>query len=457
MSLLLFPYRMKSGANFLPQFNRMMISSSRSRSTYVGFGNTNRSMENRVVLPHFLNWWKPTLIATNSTANISAMRRFSSDGKDDRSSPNPSNPSDTSISNYNSEDFVSEPSAVQAEDPFGLLFEDGADGLGSVLPPEYQRDAITGRVLTSTDTSKSNVSKVSDREKRILNMDSLEHDVQLMDSVQKHWTSKGTDDETGLPKELNDLGERIRETNIATNVLGRSPSAQTTKEVLDDGSEFISSDETGFSQPLTMDEYRTFQKFMKTKHKVDVAVDDMPVTTQVKADGRLPKYGLPATSDTDPDNVELSLKWLTARAQRQMDETVDDNPYSDLMPGDLSPSRLVNRKRAKLIPSKELHFNNLALLQHFITPTGQIMNRAQTRLGARDQRRVARLIKRGRSIGVLPYVGQFKVENHGWLHSPDMNKERKWERTLRRRGLSIQKPTTRTQNVETEMDAFSGE
>jgi ribosomal protein S18 len=434
---LLFRYRITSCAKIIPQFNRMMISSISRPTCFVSIAiNIDTKKPQRL-----------ELIPFKCQTKFSATRYFSSsDGKDDGNIQKP----DNSI-------VGGESTAIQAEDPFGLLFEDGADGLGSILPPEYQRDSITGRVLTSTDASKSGVSKLSDREKRILNMDSLEQDVQLMDSVQKHWTSKGTDDETGLPKELNDLGERIRETNIATNVLGRSPSAQTTKEVLDDGSEFISSDETGFSQPLTMDEYRTFQKFMKEKHQVDVAVEDVPVTTQVKTDGRLPKYGLPATSDTDPDNVELSLKWLTARAQRQMDETVDDNPYSDLMPGDLSPSRLVNRKRAKLIPTKELYFNNLALLQHFITPTGQIMNRAQTRLGARDQRRVARLIKRGRSMGVLPYVGQFKVENHGWLHSSDIHKERKWERTLRRRGLVIQKPATPPQKTENEMDASPSE
>ena len=432
MSLLLFRSRINACTKVLPPTNRSM----RVLTRIIDFKN-DKTLPIRS-LSTSLHWQKPVLTSSKATPLLQTSKYFFSSKNGQKKTGN----NDDSSENANQEYFRIEP-----EDPFGLLLNDESDSLESILPPELHRDAVTGRVLSSTDSSKtSGVSRVSDREKRILNMDSMEHDVQLMDSVQKHWTSKGTDEETGLPKELNDLGERIRESDMATNVLGRSPKAQTTKEVLDDGSEFISSDDTGFSQPLTMDEFQTFQKFMKTKHKVEVGVDDLPVTTQVKTDGRYLKHD--SSNDNDPDNVDLSLKWLTARAQRQMDESLDDNPYSDLMPGDLSPSPVVNRKRAKLIPHNQLYFNNLALLQHFISPTGQIMNRTQTRLGARDQRRVARLIKRGRALGVLPYVGQFKVENHGWLHSKDIHKERQWERALRQRGLVVQKSATSTNKVE---------
>jgi len=111
------------------------------------------------------------------------------------------------------------------------------------------------------------------------------------------------------------------------------------------------------------------------------------------------------------------------------------------MPDDLSPSRVVNRRRAKQIPMKLLHHNNVGLLKHYISETGQIRNRVQTRLGARDQRRIARLVKRARSLGLIPYLGQFKVEDHGWVHAPDIHKERKWEQRLAERGLQIQRKT----------------
>ncbi|ACI65625.1 predicted protein, partial [Phaeodactylum tricornutum CCAP 1055/1] len=50
-----------------------------------------------------------------------------------------------------------------------------------------------------------------------------------------------------------------------------------------------------------------------------------------------------------------------------------------------------------------LHHNNIPLLKSFLTPTGQIRNRVQTRLGARDQRRVTKLIKRARCLGLMPF------------------------------------------------------
>ena len=250
--------------------------------------------------------------------------------------------------------------------------------------------------------------------------------------------------------ELTAMGERIRTTDIATNVLGRSVHGQKTKEVLEDGTETISRDtEYNFSQPLTLEEYKAFEKYMKTKHDMNISVDDIPVSTQQKPNpigsperNSTPgQMAMPKTEEivpVHPDEAELSLKWLTSRAQRQMDDSLDDNPYSDLMPGDLSPKRVVNRKHAKIIPTKLLHYNHMSLLQHFIGPTGQIMNRSQTRLGARDQRRISKLIKRSRALGLIPYIGQFKIENHGWVHTDDIHTNRTWENQIEQRGLVIQ-------------------
>jgi hypothetical protein len=78
-------------------------------------------------------------------------------------------------------------------------------------------------------------------------------------------------------------------------------------------------------------------------------------------------------------------------------------------------------------------------LQRFMTPTGQIRNRVQTRLGARDQRRVAKLVKRARALGLMPYSGQFKAEQHGWIHAKDMAEDKGWERELEKRGLVIKR------------------
>jgi hypothetical protein len=63
----------------------------------------------------------------------------------------------------------------------------------------------------------------------------------------------------------------------------------------------------------------------------------------------------------------------------------------------------------------------------------------QTRLGAREQRKVAKLIKRARSIGLMPYVGQQKAETHGWLHEEDIHADRDWETEMNRRGLVVKR------------------
>ncbi|GAX14480.1 hypothetical protein FisN_11Hh059 [Fistulifera solaris] len=319
--------------------------------------------------------------------------------------------------------------AVSAEDtwddPFGLNYEDGEGRIGpeKELPPIYERDATTGRL---TGVIKK---ELTEEEKRILKADPIDQEKWLLKSLEKHWQESGTD-EIGIPVELNKLGERIRKTNLGLNVLGRSPRSTSSAP---QSADIEQSSGESFTKPLSGSEFKAFSKFMKKEFKLEIDEDHIPTASsapQKKKD-----------DDLDPDEQELALKWLTARAQRQMDDFLDDNPYSDLMPGDLSPSRLVNRKRAKQIPVNVLHHNNIPLLQRFLNPTGQIKHRIQTRLGARDQRRVAKLVKRARSLGLLPYVGQHKVETHGWIHEKDLGEDREWEKELKRRGLVIEKKT----------------
>ena len=69
------------------------------------------------------------------------------------------------------------------------------------------------------------------------------------------------------------------------------------------------------------------------------------------------------------------------------------------------------------------------------------MNRVQSRLGAKDQRKVAKLIKRARAMGLLPTAGQFKIESHGSIHERDIHKDREWEAELKRRGLVAPVPS----------------
>merc|ERR1712032_1366797 len=171
---------------------------------------------------------------------------------------------------------------------------------------------------------------------------------------------------------------------------------------------------------------------MKDKYDIDVDEEDIPVEP-INND----KYGFPHDSYGDDsklggyaDTEELNKQWMSSNAMRFMDDTKDDDPFSDLIPSDLSPTPLVNRRKAKAIPRRLFHHNNLALLRRYITPSGQIMNRVQSRLGAKDQRKIAKLIKRARHLGLIPTSGQFVVENHGSIHEKDIHDDKDWEKEL---------------------------
>lgn len=204
------------------------------------------------------------------------------------------------------------------EDPFGVFFEDGKEGLGPQLPPIYKRDTTTGRLTGEVEI------ELSEQDKKTLSADPIERERMLLESVEKHWEKQGREKD-GAPKELNKLGARVRRTNMSLNTLGRTVKAQASAEELDDGSE-LGRDKTGFTNNLTGQEFRSFAEFMRRKHKVDVEEEDIPVMANQSARTRSAEAAM--KGGEDPDETELSLKWLTARAQRQMDDSVDDNVSS---------------------------------------------------------------------------------------------------------------------------------
>ncbi|KAL7536346.1 hypothetical protein ACHAXR_007103 [Thalassiosira sp. AJA248-18] len=74
------------------------------------------------------------------------------------------------------------------------------------------------------------------------------------------------------------------------------------------------------------------------------------------------------------------------------------------------------------------------------------MNRVQSRLGAKEQRKIAKLVKRARHLGLIPHLGQWKFEDHGNLHEENLASaspssknvvegKRDWEVELEQRGL----------------------
>lgn len=308
------------------------------------------------------------------------------------------------------------------DDPFGVHFEDGTDHgkLGPTIPPKYKRDPMTGKFTGEEER------EVTERDRTLLKMDAVQEQEYLLEKLIDDWDLT-EEDEAGGSKKLSELAQRIRRDNMGLNTLGRSVEAQSLKGSLEDGEDAYS-DETGFSKPLSPSEFKVFQEHMKDNYNAEIDEDDIPVEHASDDGSVLGGYA---------DDEDLNTKWMSSSAVRFMDDTKDDDPFSDLLPSDLSPSRLVNRKQAKPIPRKLLHHNNLELLRRYITPTGQIMNRVQSRLGAKDQRKIAKMIKRARHLGLLPMAGQFVVEAHGSIHEKDIDKDKQWEEELVRRGLVV--------------------
>jgi ribosomal protein S18 len=342
----------------------------------------------------------------------------------------------------------------QDSDPFGVRYDDGDEpgklGPPDQMPPKYRRDAATGKFTGDVEA------ELTAEERRLLNMSPLDRDKVLLKRVIQTWENEMEEkDQTGDPKALADFARRVRLAKMSLNVLGRSGQAQAMKSVSEEGEELGRDKETGFTQPLTKSEFKTFQKYMRDRHGKEVKEDDVPVHSD---DAHAPKssssfsppsplddpdiqvQGITDDSAVDPDNPDLSLKWLTSRAQWEVNKKYGaEGPFDEMLPRDLNLSRIVNRKRARVLPRELLHHNNLGLLRRYISPAGQIYHRVRTRLGARDQRRIAKLIKRARNLGLIPHSGQFVVEDHGWIYEKDIRQNKPWEEELIRRGLVITK------------------
>lgn len=361
--------------------------------------------------------WKKSHVQMPATSSV----RFFSDNNRGEGSKDPPTPSPSSIAND--------------EDPFGVNYKDvDTDGendestvnTGPDLPPNYIRDSATGKFTGKIQK------ELSSKDAHLLKLSQLAKGQALTNKFAGSLSNKG----------LEDSSRRIREQESAFNILGRK---------VPDVSEAIASEAAdgivagSHTAPLTDAEFRSLEKFMQKSSTGDHETKTInSVLQNAKAENLIPivrkssaKHPSSAANkdESDPD---LDLEWTTVAAQSSMtdlDEEDLEDPFANLMPSDLNPAKKVNRKRAKPLPRELLHHNNLALLRRYVTPGGQIMNRVQSRLGAKDQRKISKLIKRARHLGLIPVLGQWKVEDHGNVKEKDILENRDWEKELLERGL----------------------
>ena len=65
---------------------------------------------------------------------------------------------------------------------------------------------------------------------------------------------------------------------------------------------------------------------------------------------------------------------------------------------------MARRKTSPLQTEDSVDYKDVRRLQRFLTERGKVLPRRATGLSAKQQRQVARAIKRARQIALLPYV-----------------------------------------------------
>ena len=370
--------------------------------------------------------------------HVRTRRFFSSDDKDKDKHNNNKTKDTTDSSNSGMSKTISS-AEEDSEELFGIPFSDKQTALNkdnqeeedllfAAAASSYERDETTGKLLSSQEGEEEEAERLTPQQEKLLKAEIAELDEYLDDRLSSSSFA------------LDEIGQRIREHQMGLNVLGRKVHRQNTnQERFPDGTPIPSKDPNShFTEALRKDEFLDLKNYLDEQYDVEITPDDIP-TQGGKASPR------------DPHEQELINKWLHSKTKSQHSqeestlfetETVDDDAstttnsfYTNLLPSQLRPATLVSRKRAKALPREMLHHNHIPLLHSYLTSTGQIQHRIQTRLGARDQRKIAKLIKRARALGLLPHSGQSKVEEHGWIHEPDLQDTKPWERELERRGL----------------------
>ena len=346
-------------------------------------------------------------------------------------------------------------------DDKNFLLQNDEDSLPT--PPSYVRDAITGKWTDKTHA------ELSLEDKKLLKLDEQAKTEELMGRLEQQWNTaaaageeEGKDDTNEndgfgtLHAEQRRVAHRIQEEQLALGAIGRDPSlAVTTKQ---DGDSNNNNNKTkkgdDSQQPLSEREFQALKTYAEQEYNIhpkDFArlttndPDLLPHHNNVSS-GRFAEGNSSSKQFYDAD---LDLAHLNPKLNKLAfsNDNVDHyDPFADLLPSDFNPTRKVNRKHAKLLPSQLLHHNNLSLLRRYTTPGGKIMNRVQSRLGAKDQRKIAKLVKRARHLGLIPHIGQWKFEDHGNLHERGLQSaeddnvggaegKRDWEVELEQRGL----------------------
>jgi small subunit ribosomal protein S18 len=87
------------------------------------------------------------------------------------------------------------------------------------------------------------------------------------------------------------------------------------------------------------------------------------------------------------------------------DLQMSDLEMGDLQRNDKSPRRFPTRRRQRERVPDYIDWKDTDYLKRFVPERGKIMPRRISGVSAKDQRRIAKAIKRARAMALLPFVG----------------------------------------------------
>jgi small subunit ribosomal protein S18 len=91
-------------------------------------------------------------------------------------------------------------------------------------------------------------------------------------------------------------------------------------------------------------------------------------------------------------------------AEKEMDILNDrDINVSEDVIGDRMPRRYQRRRPRQVVPDY-VDWKDVDYLRQFVPERGKIMSRRISGISAKDQRRIAKAIKRARTMALLPFV-----------------------------------------------------
>jgi ribosomal protein S18 len=95
------------------------------------------------------------------------------------------------------------------------------------------------------------------------------------------------------------------------------------------------------------------------------------------------------------------MNWMEAQP-RHLELTPDERRAN-------KGTGLKNRREAIPLDPQDMRYTNLPFLRQFVSDNGSILHRKDTGISAKDQRKVAKFIKRARALGLIPFDGGWEV------------------------------------------------